>query len=41
MLQVDAMLNKAKQIVIDYFNNHCEKTDGFVLTKDDVFYCLV
>lgn len=37
MLQVDAMLNKAKQIVIDYFNNHCEKTDGFVLTKDDVF----
>lgn len=31
------MLNKAKKIVVDYFNNRVEKTDKFTLTEDDVY----
>ena len=32
-----AMLEKAKQIVVDYFNNHVDKTDHVYITKDEVF----
>ncbi len=28
---------KAKQIVVDYFNGRCDRTDNFKLTIDDVF----
>ena len=31
------MQEKAKQIVIDYFNNHVDVTDGKKITKDDVY----
>ena len=33
----DAMLKKAKQIVVDYFNEYVEKTDNKKITGDDVF----
>ena len=33
----DAMLERAKEIVVDYFNGRCDRTDNFKLTKDDVF----
>lgn len=33
----DAMLNRAKQIVVDYFNSHVEITDKKKITKDNVF----
>ena len=26
-----------KEIVVDYFNSKSEKTDSFIMTKDDVF----
>lgn len=32
-----AMIEKAKQIVVDYFNNHADKTDHVFITKDEVF----
>lgn len=32
-----AKIEKAKQIVVDYFNNHKDKTDHVYITKDDVF----
>ena len=32
-----AMLEKAKQIVVDYFNMHADATDHKQITKDDVF----
>lgn len=31
------MLEKAKQIVVDYFNSHVDKTDGVQISLDDVF----
>ena len=31
------MTEKAKQLVVDFFNEEVEKTDGFVLTVDDVY----
>ena len=31
------MIEKAKQVVVDLFNEEVEKTDGFVLTVDDVY----
>ena len=31
------MMEKAKQLVIDFFNEEVEKTDGFTLTIDDVY----
>lgn len=31
------MQEKAKQIVVDYFNSHVEKTDNKQITIDDVF----
>lgn len=33
----EAMLKKAKQVVIDYYNNHVEKTDDFQIAEKDVF----
>lgn len=33
----DAMLNRAKQLVVDYFNAHMDVTDGKKLTMEDVF----
>lgn len=33
----DAMLNRAKEVVVDYFNEHVEKTDNRKITEDDVF----
>lgn len=33
----DAMLNRAKQLVVDYFNERVEKTDQKAITEDDVF----
>ena len=35
--QNDAMLDRAKELVVRYFNEHSERTDNFKLTKDDVF----
>lgn len=31
------MMKKAKQLVVDFFNEEAEKADGFVLTVDDVY----
>lgn len=31
------MMNKAKKIVVDYFNAQVEKTDNVILTEDDVY----
>ena len=31
------MQEKAKQIIVDYFNSHVDKTDGVKITSDDVF----
>lgn len=33
----DAMLNRAKQLVVDYFNERIEVTDNKKITEDDVF----
>jgi hypothetical protein len=35
--QNDAMLDRAKELVVRYFNEQSERTDNFKLTKDDVF----
>ena len=31
------MQEQAKQIVVDYFNSHVDKSDNTVITKDDVY----
>lgn len=31
------MMEKAKQLVVDFFNEEVDKTDGFTLTIDDVY----
>lgn len=36
-MHVDFRLQNAKNIVIDYYNNHVDATDDFKLTRDDVF----
>lgn len=33
----ESMLKKAKQLVVNYYNNRVEKTDDFGITEDDVF----
>lgn len=33
----EAMMNRAKQLVMDYFNAHVDVTDGKKLTMEDVF----
>jgi hypothetical protein len=35
--QNDVMLDRAKELVVRYFNEQSERTDNFKLTKDDVF----
>ena len=36
-MKADAMLMKAKKVVVDYFNEKKEKTDNFILTNEDVY----
>ena len=36
-MKADAMLMKAKKVVVDYFNAKKEKTDNFILTNEDVY----
>lgn len=36
-MDVDAMTNKAKKIVIDYYNKRVEKTDNKKISKDEVY----
>lgn len=31
------MQEQSKQIVVDYFNSHVDKSDNTVITKDDVY----
>ena len=33
----DALLQKAKQRVVNHFNDRVDKTDKFEITKDDVY----
>ena len=33
----DEMLELSKRVVVDYFNEHAEKTDNVKISKDDVF----
>lgn len=33
----DAMLKRAKELVVNYFNDRVEKTDNKKITEDDVF----
>ena len=33
----DAMLKRAKELVVKYFNDHVEVTDNKKITEDDVF----
>lgn len=33
----DAMLKRAKELVVNYFNDHVEITDNKKITEDDVF----
>lgn len=33
----DAFMNLCKEIVVDYFNSHADKTDNRKITADDVF----
>lgn len=37
MRKNDFMLNKAKEVVVNYFNGRCDRTDNFKLTEKDVF----
>ena len=32
-----AMLSKAKRIVVEYFNRHVDSTDAIAITEDEVF----
>jgi len=34
---MDKMLNKAKKLVVDYFNNNVNQTDGFEINEEQVF----
>ena len=33
----EAMLKKAKQLVVNYYNNRVEKTDDFEISEENVF----
>ena len=35
--EASAIINKAKYLVVDYFNEHTEKTDDFKLYPDQVY----
>lgn len=34
---MDKMMNKAKKVVVNYFNSRVDKTDDVVLTENDVY----
>jgi hypothetical protein len=34
---MDNMMDKAKKVVINYFNSRVDKTDNVILTDDDVY----
>ena len=36
-MDVNAMTNKAKKLVVDYFNGRVDRTDNIELTEDEVF----
>ena len=36
-MDINAIANKAKKLVIDYFNGRSERTENFELTEDQVF----
>ena len=36
-MDVNAMSNKAKKVVVDYFNNRVDKTDNIELSEDKVY----
>lgn len=36
-IDVNTMTNKAKKVVMDYTNEHLDKTDNVQITKDEVF----
>lgn len=36
-MDVNAMTNKAKKLVVDYFNGRVDRTDNVELTEDEVF----
>ena len=36
-MDVNAITNKAKKIVVDYFNGRVEKTDDIEMTEDQVY----
>jgi hypothetical protein len=36
-MEVNAMVDKAKKIVIDHFNANVDQTDGFKLRENEVF----
>ena len=36
-MDVNAMTNKAKKVVVDYFNNRVDKTDNSILSEDKVY----
>ena len=36
-MDVNALISKAKQIVMDYFNNNVNQTDGFELKEDQIY----
>ena len=33
----DAMIRRAKELVVDYYNERVEKTDNMTITEEDVF----
>lgn len=36
-MDVNAMTNKAKRVVVDYFNNRVDRKDNLLIDEDDVF----
>lgn len=36
-MDVDKFINRAKELVVAYYNEHVEKTDQFTMTPDHVF----
>ena len=34
---MDKMMNKAKKLVVNYFNSRVDKTDARTITEDDVY----
>ena len=36
-MDVNVIINKAKKLVVDYFNGQADQTDNFKITEDQVF----